>query len=164
MPTYNRYYPDYEKMYPELKTRPDVLEVLRASDRKMKHLEYDIKAERFRSEQEKQIAVFIPSREDSIERIMSEEKTDYPDPDKYVEDWILRQERDEILHKAVSYLRKDERALIEALYFEEKTEAEYAQELGLSQKAVNKRRAKAIKNLKEILLRCFVESVLNLFL
>ena len=95
---------------------------------------------------------------------MSEEKTDFPDPDKYVEDWILRQERDEILHKAVSYLRKDERALIEALYFEEKTEAEYAQELGLSQKAVNKRRAKAIKNLKEILLRCFVESVLNLFL
>lgn len=138
--------------------------MLRASDRKMKHMEYNIKTERFRSEQEKQVAVFIPSREDSIERIMSEEKTDFPDPDAYVEDWILRQERDEILHKAVSYLRKNERALIEALYFEEKTEAEYAKELGLLQKAVNKRRAKAIKNLKEILLRYFVESVLNLFL
>lgn len=164
MPTYNRYYPDYEKIYPALKSRPEIIEVLRASDRKMKHMEYDIKIERFRSEQEQQVAVFIPSREDSLERIMSDEKTDFPDPDAYVEDRILHQERDEILHKAVSYLRKSERELIQALYFEEKTEAEYAKELGLSQKAVNKRRAKAIKNLKEILLRYFVESVLNLFL
>ena len=34
---------DYLKIYPCLKERPDVLEVLKKSDRKMKYMEVDLK-------------------------------------------------------------------------------------------------------------------------
>ena len=37
------YHPDYLKMYPCLKNRPDVLKVLTQSDRKMKYIEKDLK-------------------------------------------------------------------------------------------------------------------------
>ena len=36
---------DYLKIYPCLKERPDVLEVLKKSDRKMKYMEVDLKSE-----------------------------------------------------------------------------------------------------------------------
>lgn len=38
MPRYNMYYPDYEKLYPGIEKRPDILRVLRASDRKMRYM------------------------------------------------------------------------------------------------------------------------------
>lgn len=39
---------DYLKIYPCLKERPDVLEVLKKSDRKMKYIEVDLKSEQRR--------------------------------------------------------------------------------------------------------------------
>ena len=39
---------DYLKIYPCLKERPDVLEVLKKSDRKMKYVEVDLKSEQRR--------------------------------------------------------------------------------------------------------------------
>ncbi len=39
---------DYLKIYPCLKERPDVLEVLKKSDRKMKYMEVDLKIEQRR--------------------------------------------------------------------------------------------------------------------
>ena len=39
---------DYLKIYPCLKERPDVLEVLKKSDRKMKYMEVDLKSEQRR--------------------------------------------------------------------------------------------------------------------
>ena len=40
------YYPDYEKLYPGIEKRPDILRVLRASDRKMRYMEKGLKSER----------------------------------------------------------------------------------------------------------------------
>lgn len=42
------YWVDYLKIYPCLKERPDVLEVLKKSDRKMKYMEVDLKSEQRR--------------------------------------------------------------------------------------------------------------------
>ena len=47
MPKYDRYHPDYGRLYPEIQARPDVLSVLKKSDRKMEYMEVDIKQERF---------------------------------------------------------------------------------------------------------------------
>lgn len=43
---------DYLKIYPCLKERPDVLEVLKKSDRKMKYMEVDLKSEQRRKSAE----------------------------------------------------------------------------------------------------------------
>ena len=45
---------DYLKIYPCLKERPDVLEVLKKSDRKMKYMEVDLKSEQRRKNAENQ--------------------------------------------------------------------------------------------------------------
>ena len=48
-------------------------------------------------------------------------------------------------------LTKEEWSLVYALYYEEKTEREYADNLGISQKAVNKRRHKVLDKLRHLM-------------
>ena len=43
----NKYYPDYEKIYPDVKLTPAVLAALRQSDRQMRRFEEELKAEHF---------------------------------------------------------------------------------------------------------------------
>jgi len=47
-------------------------------------------------------------------------------------------------------LSREEKWLIQELYFEERTERDVAAELGLSQKAVNKRRQKILEKLRKL--------------
>ena len=54
----------------------------------------------------------------------------------------------EKLHQALQQLTSDELELVEALYFQEQTERQYATTLGISQKGVNKRRRKILNKLK----------------
>ena len=55
------------------------------------------------------------------------------------------------LHTALSLLTPEERALIQALFFEEKTERQYADELGVYRNAVHVRKIKVLKKLKSLL-------------
>ena len=61
---------DYLKIYPCLKERPDVLEVLKKSDRKMKYMEVDLKSEQRRKNAENGAESYVPSKEDSLERLV----------------------------------------------------------------------------------------------
>ena len=56
----------------------------------------------------------------------------------------------EQLHKFLLELSKEEQWLIQELYFEERTEREVASVLGLSQKAINKRRQKILEKLRKL--------------
>ena len=69
----NKYYPDYKKLYPGVEITPEVLATLRASDRQMRRFEEELKAKGFEVDNEKQTAKFIPSREDSYERLVQDE-------------------------------------------------------------------------------------------
>ena len=82
----NTYYPDYEKMYPGVKITPEVLAALRASDRQMRRFENELKTERFEADNEKQVARFIPSREDSYERLVEADRLQFADEEMSVED------------------------------------------------------------------------------
>ena len=84
----NTYYPDYEKMYPGVKITPEVLAALRASDRQMRRFENELKTERFEADNEKQVARFIPSREDSYERLVEEDRLQFADEEMSVEDAV----------------------------------------------------------------------------
>ncbi len=48
-------------------------------------------------------------------------------------------------------LSKAEQALIYALYYEQKSERDYAETFGISQKAVNKRRHKVLEKLRDLM-------------
>ena len=57
----NKYYPAYKKLYPGVEITPEILAVLRASDRQMRRFEEELKTEGFETDNEKQTAKFIPA-------------------------------------------------------------------------------------------------------
>lgn len=124
MPQYHTYYPNYEKLYPGIEKRPDILRVLRASDRKMRYMEWQLQTERFVEDQEKQIAVFLPSRETSLEQ-MDEEKHQFVDERPGPEEQLTQSEKLQLLRRALKSLTSAEREVIQSLYFEDLTERRY---------------------------------------
>ena len=68
-----------------------------------------------------------------------------------MEDQAIAKEMHERLHHAVEALPRGERELIRAIYFEGKTEREYAEQQGCSQNKVFKHRMKTLSKLKMFL-------------
>ena len=140
--------PDFRKLYPE--ASEEVIAVLRTTERKMQYQEYDLKMEQIVVDQEEQIVDIIPSREDSLERLMDKE-VQFQEASITVEEVILQRLEVQRLHRALSLLSEDERYLIEQIYFEEKTEREMAKELGVYHNAVHKKKQLILKKLKNFL-------------
>lgn len=140
--------PDFRKLYPE--ASEEVIEVLRQTERKMQYQEYDLKLERLVINQEEKTVAVIPSREDSLERLM-EQEVPFIEESANVEELILQRIEVEQLHKAISLLSDEERYLIEQLYFMERTEREMAKELGVYHNAVHKKKQLILKKLKKFL-------------
>ena len=137
--------PNYRKMYPT--ASEEVIEVLRQSERRLQYLEYDIKVERFVMDETKQVAFFIPSREDSLERLI-EAETQFEDHDINVEDEAIKMILIQKLKTSLGLLTADEYELIVALFFENKTEREYAQSKGVYHNAIHKRKLRILQKLK----------------
>jgi RNA polymerase sigma factor (sigma-70 family) len=72
-----------------------------------------------------------------------------PDPSPPPEDAVSDKLLLEQMLGCFGQLAEDDRALLTALYFDGKSENEVSRELGITQQAVNKRRQKAIRKLKE---------------
>ena len=68
-----------------------------------------------------------------------------------VEDIVLDRLHKEKLRLCLPMLTNEEWSMVYALYYEEKTEREYAETLGISQKAVNKRRHKVLDKLRRLM-------------
>lgn len=129
-------------------------EVYRAymrGDRKIRYFENDLKTERFVLGKDGQVIQIIPSREDSLDRLVEENARQFPDEQESVESMVLHKLEVDKLHTALSLLTPEERALIQALFFEERSESELAAALEISQPAVYKRKMKILKKLKNLL-------------
>lgn len=140
--------PDFRKMYPE--ASEEVIEVLKETERKMQYQEYDLKAEQTIINQEAQQIQVIPSREDSYERLLEEHNLP-ADEQTDIETIVLSKMMRQQLHEAIRSLQEEERYLIIQLFYAERSERELAAELGLSQKAINKRRHKILEKMKKFL-------------
>lgn len=149
MPRYNKYYPDYEKIYPGIEKRPDILRVLRASDRKMRYMETDLKSERFVMDQENQTIVFLPSREISLEQLTEDEQRQFSDGLK-PDEQIQHQEELRQLRQALHSLEKEYQLLLYYRYWEDMSQEDVAKLLSLSQQAVSYRERHALRQLKKI--------------
>lgn len=119
--------PDFKKLYPE--ASEEVIAVLRTTERKMQYQEVDLKTERTVVNQESQMVTVIPSREDSLERLL-EQNVQFIEELDSAEELAIRNIRIQQLHRALSLLPEDERLLIQRIFFEERTERDLAREYG----------------------------------
>ena len=103
---------DYLKIYPCLKERPDVLAVLKKSDRKMKYMEVDLKIEQRRKNAENGAESYVSSKEDSLERLIYSAKCQFADDAEGVEDAVIRKDNLRRLRAALDQLSEEERVLI----------------------------------------------------
>lgn len=129
----------------------EVYQVYMQGDRKMRYFETDLKTERTMLAEDGTVQRIIPSREDSLDRLMDDNARQFPDASESVEDAVLRKLAEDELHRALEKLTDEEYALVYALFFEGKTERAYAKELGVAQVTVHKKKQRILKKLKEIL-------------
>ena len=131
----DKYHPDYQKMYPGVDLDAEVMRVLMQSDRKMRYLEVDIKRGRFLRES----AAFIPTREDSLDRLQDEEGTVFTSPVPSPEETTVHNDEVARLREALKLLKPEEYALIHAVFYEEITEKTLAEKAGITQQGISKR-------------------------
>ena len=139
---------DYRKKYPELSD--EIINVLEQSDRKMEYQQYDLKTERFRIHYTEQTVICIPSREDSYDRLMEEDRQFAAD-DENVEDTAVKTLMIEKMLDCLKLLTPEERLLITGLFFNGKSERQLAKQTGVPQKTINDRKNKILGKLKKLM-------------
>lgn len=139
--------PDFRKMYPE--ASEEIIAVLKTTERKMQYQEYDIKTEVIRVNQRKKTVTYIPSREDSLERLYENDRQ-FVAEQPSVEDEVMDRLMHQNLYAALHSLQDDERQLIVQLYFLGKTERELAELQGVFHNAIHKRKLRILSKLKDI--------------
>ena len=144
---------EYEKMKEKadkLGVSVEVYLVLRKSNRKMRYLLKERKAERILIEGDK--VTFIPGKEDSYDRLL-EIGVEFAAEGKSVEDIVEQAALLEQLPAALERLTSAERQLIEELFFsrsgEGKSEQEIAETLGITQQGVSYRKVVILKKLRK---------------
>lgn len=85
----------------------------------------------------------------SLDRLFEDgfEIADSVDITEVVADRLLKSQ----LAAALESLEPEERSLIDAIFYDDRTEQDYAAEMGISQKAVSKRKNKVIEKLRQAL-------------
>lgn len=140
--------PNYREMYPD--ASDEVINCLRKSHRKMEYAEYDLKAERIRVDAKKQKVIFIPSREDSLERLMDEDKQ-FQDTAESPEDMAIKAVMIAKMMECVALLPDVEQGLIQALFFQGQTEREYSKCTGIHYMTIHNRKVKILAKLKKLI-------------
>ena len=139
MPRWDKYAPDYSKLYPGVTITPSVKRVLTGSDRKIKYFERDLKTDRRRENKQTGEVKTTPAREDSLDRLVEDNNQQYALTGMPPEDALVERDDVERLHRALRQLEPEEWELVRARFFDGETERQYAKRLGISQRAVNKR-------------------------
>jgi len=135
----------------------DVYEAYATSERKLEYIERDLKRDRvLKDSTGKTIkdtngqSIKLPEREISLDKLLAD-SWDFPLQELSPEDKTIKKLEFDELSKSIASLSAEEKELINALFYEEMTESEFASRIGITQKAVNKRKFKILAKLKKIL-------------
>ena len=139
---------NYRKKYPGL--REEIIEVLEKSDRKMEYQQYDLKVERYRIDYTKGTIIYLPSREDSFDRLLEENKQFEADAED-VEDAALKAVMIEKLLNCLKLLSPEEQELISELFFKGKSEHQLAKTTGIPRMTIHNRKNRILSQLKKLL-------------
>jgi RNA polymerase sigma factor (sigma-70 family) len=119
-------------------------------DRRERYMEKDIKVGRMVVDPEAETVEYIPSKEDSINRLM-DQGADF-EADQMIEDILCDKATLLILQEAMAALDEKEQELIQAIYYKNFTVREVAKEENVSHVAVVKRHKKVLEKLKKYFL------------
>ena len=147
----DKYHPDYKNQYPGEHISPEVMATLKQSDRKMEYMEVDLKQERFRQDLKAMKAEFIPSREDSYERLKDECNAVFLLDEPTPEERVVHNDELERLCKALEMLEPEERALVYSLFYDQISEESLAERAGVTQQAVSKKLRKIYKKIRRLM-------------
>ena len=139
---------NYREKYPGLSD--EIIEVLVKSDRKMEYQQYDLKVERYRIDHTKGTITYIPSREDSFDRLL-EENRQFASDAEGVEDTAVKAVMIEKMLNCLKLLTPEEQELITELFFKGKSERRLSAETGIAQRTINDRKAKILGKLKKLM-------------
>jgi len=133
----------------------EIYKVYATSERQMEYMEFDLKRDRvLQDEKGKAIRnedgqpVTLPEREVSLEKLL-DEGWDCAAMELLPEAEVIGQIELNTLRQGLDSLDTNERKLINALFFEGMTERGYAQRIGMTQKAINKRKHKVFIKLRK---------------
>ena len=145
-----KYRPDYGKLYPGVGIDPDVMTVLKKSDRKMEYQECDIKYPRIKKDKAGNVVGVLPPCEDSYDEHLEfnqQFEDDSVNTEQDAVDRILAQK----LHNALAMLTDEEREIIYAIFFEHIALTEYAGQMGITKQSLFERKQRILAKLK----KCF---------
>lgn len=151
MAKWDKYHPDYKRLYADKGLTPEIMELLKRSDRKMEYMEVDIKQGAFRQDLTTRTAVFISSREDSLERLQEEDKAEFPSAAPLPEDEVIHNDEIIRLRKALKMLEPEEYEMIHALYYKGISEETLAQQVGITQQGISWRLKKSLAKIKNFM-------------
>ena len=127
---------------------PKVFEALVKSDNKIRYFEHDLKVELTVRRNGQRVT--LPSREDSLERLMDlhiQFADDSVDVAGEVEHAMMLDK----LHRCLALLDAEELELIQALYFDGHSERRWSAETGIPQKTINDRKLSILAKLHKLL-------------
>ncbi len=125
----------------------EVYAYLKKSDRKIRYFEEDLKVERYIIDSEKAKVTIIPSREDSIDRMM-EFGADFQSES---DDFRAKLTNKVLVDQASTKLNDKERYLIVQLFYFCRTERDLAKELGIPQRTLHDYKQRILCKLHKIL-------------
>jgi len=125
--------------------------------RKMKYAELDLKFDRTLKDSRGRVikdnngmTVILPEREVSLEMLM-DGGSGYLTAEQQPEDAVIQMMEQERLYCCLDYLEDDERALVQALFFEGMTLRVYAELTGKSKSAIYRLKIKVLGKLRDVL-------------
>ena len=151
MAKHDKYHPDYSKLYPGIESRPEILAVLKQSDRKMKYIEVDLKTERPVYSKKAGRIIFRPSREDSFERLCEDVHIQFASDDSSLEEELAHKDMLQRLRNAMGKLEHDEASLIHALFYEGLSERQLSKRTGIPQRTIHDRKRRILVKLHKLM-------------
>ncbi len=139
---------DYQAKYPGVSK--EIIEVLEKSDRQMEYLQYDIKVERCQVDSVSGTITYLPSREDSYERLLEENRQFAADGED-VDDAAIKTLMIEKMLTCLKHLNPEEQKLITALFFDDKSERQMSGKTGIAQRTIHDQKIKILAKLKRLM-------------
>ncbi len=139
---------NYREKYPDLSN--EIIQVLKKSDRKMEYQQYDINVERCRIDYVSGTVTYLPSREDSYDRLLEENKQ-FATEIEGVEDAAVKAVMIEKMLTCLKLLSKEEQELIIKLFFKGMSERQLSAETGIHSMTIHNRKIKILGRLKKLM-------------
>lgn len=139
---------NYQAKYPGLSE--EIVEFLQQSDRKIKYHQYDLKIERCKVDSTKGTVTYLPSREDSYERLV-DENHQFASEAEDVDDIAVKTVMIEKMLTCLKQLAPEEQKLITELFFKGKSERQLSGETGIPYMTIHDRKIRILGKLKKLM-------------